>query len=88
MTDDLKTRAIALYDRFTHEGMERRDFMARMVALAGSAAAAEALIASIGASPAAAAIVPANDPRLRTGVGRAQAVVGHGPRTAVTAAAN
>jgi carboxymethylenebutenolidase len=64
MTDDLKARAIALYDRFTHEGMERRDFMARMVALAGSAAAAEALIGTIAASPAAAAIVPEDDRRL------------------------
>jgi carboxymethylenebutenolidase len=64
MTDDLKARAIALYDRFTHEGMPRRDFMARMVALAGSAAAAEALIGSIAASPAAAAIVPESDKRL------------------------
>jgi carboxymethylenebutenolidase len=34
------------------------------VALAGSAAAAEALIGAIAASPAAAAIVPADDPRL------------------------
>ena len=53
MTDDLKARAIALYDRFTHEGLPRREFMARMVALAGSAAAAEALIGSIAPSPAA-----------------------------------
>jgi carboxymethylenebutenolidase len=66
MTDYLKARAIALYDRFTHEGLPRRDFMASMVALAGSAAAAEALIGSIAASPAAAAIVPADDRRLIT----------------------
>lgn len=66
MTDDIRQRAIALYDRFTHEGMERRDFMARMVALAGSVAAAEALIGAIAASPAAAAVVPENDRRLRT----------------------
>lgn len=64
MTDDLKTRAIALYDRFTHEGLPRREFMSRMVALAGSAAAAEALIGSIAASPAAAAVVPEDDRRL------------------------
>ena len=67
MTDDTRRRAIELYDRFTHEGMERRTFMARMVALAGSVAAAEALIASIAPSAAAAAIVPANDPRLTIG---------------------
>lgn len=66
MTDDIRQQAIALYDRFTHEGMPRRDFMTRMVALAGSAAAAEALIAGIAASPAAAAVVPADDKRLTT----------------------
>ena len=53
MTDDVKARATALYDRFTHEGLPRREFMARMVALAGSAAAAEALVGSIAPSPAA-----------------------------------
>ena len=67
MTDDLKSQAIALFDRFTHEGMPRRDFMTRMVALAGSVAAAEALIGGIAASPAAAAIVPEGDTRLGTG---------------------
>ena len=66
MTDDIRQRAIALYDRFTHEGMERRAFMADMVRLAGSVAAAEMLIAGIAASPAAAAIVPADDKRLTT----------------------
>ena len=66
MDEQLKREAIALYDRFTHEGMPRREFMARMVAIAGSAAAAEALIGAIAASPAAAAVVPADDRRLRT----------------------
>ena len=66
MSEDLKQQAIALYDRFTHEGMGRRSFLARMVALAGSLAAAEALIATIAASPAAAAIVPEDDKRLRS----------------------
>ena len=64
MDDKLKQAAIELYDRFTHQGLDRRVFMSRMVALAGSAAAAEALIGAIAASPAAAAIVPADDPRL------------------------
>ncbi|HEX4762014.1 MAG TPA: dienelactone hydrolase family protein [Sphingomicrobium sp.] len=68
-----RQRAIALYDRFTHEGMERRTFMARMVVLAGSVAAAEALIATIAADPAAAAIVPPDDKRLTT---RTQDLVG------------
>ena len=68
MTFDPTTRrrAIQLYDRFTHEGLERRTFMARMARLAGSAAAAELLIASIAASPAAAAIVAEDDKRLTT----------------------
>jgi carboxymethylenebutenolidase len=73
MTDDLKAKAIALYDRFTHEGMPRREFMARMVALAGSAAAADALIGGIAASPAAATIVPEVDRRL---VSRQQMIAG------------
>ena len=66
MTDDIRSQAIRLYDRFTHEGMERRAFMGEMIKLAGSLAAAELLIAGIAASPAAAAIVAANDPRLTT----------------------
>jgi carboxymethylenebutenolidase len=57
-------QAIELYDRFTHEGMDRRDFFRRMTLIAGSAAAATSLIAAIAASPAAAAIVPADDKRL------------------------
>ena len=72
MNRDTRQQAILLYDRFTHDGMERRDFMAAMVKLAGSAAAAELLVAGIAASPAAAAIVPENDPRLtinRIGLG-------------------
>lgn len=80
MNEDVRRQAIALYDRFTHDGsldpegsgrpldraVQRRTFMARMVALAGSAAAAEALIAAIAADPAAAAIVPEGDRRLTT----------------------
>lgn len=73
MDPQLKQAAIALYDRFTHEGLDRRVFMARMVGLAGSIAAAKALIGAIAASPAAAAIVPADDKRLIT---RTQDLVG------------
>ena len=64
MTDNIRQAAIALYDRFTHDGMDRRLFMHRMVALAGSVAAAEALIGTIAASPAAAALTKPDDPRL------------------------
>lgn len=73
MDEDLKQEAILLYDRFTHDGLDRRSFMSRMVTLAGSVAAAEALIASIAASPAAAAVVPSDDPRLTT---RTQNLIG------------
>ncbi len=66
MPEDIRQQALALYDRFTHEGMDRRVFMGRMVALAGSVAAAEALIGAISTSPAAASVVPADDKRLTT----------------------
>lgn len=66
MNPDKLQQAIDLYDRFTHESMDRRDFFARMTLIAGSAAAATSLIASIAASPAAAAIVPEDDKRLTT----------------------
>lgn len=61
----LRRSAIALYDRFTHEHRDRRAFMADLTRLAGGAAAAEALLATIAADPAAATIVPADDPRIR-----------------------
>lgn len=73
MTPDLRQQAIDLYDRFTHEGLPRREFMARMVALTGSLAAADALVGSIAASPAAAAIVPEGDKRIGT---REQVIAG------------
>ena len=66
MSGDLKSRAISLYDRFTHGALERREFMARMVALTGSAAAANALIGTIAARADAKPLVAANDPRIRT----------------------
>ena len=64
MNRDPRQQAILLYDRFTHEGMDRRDFFTRMTMIAGSAAAASTLIASIAASPAAAATIAPSDPRL------------------------
>ena len=64
MDQPTKQRAIELYDRFTHEGLDRRDFMADMAKIAGSVAAAELLVGAIAASPAAAAMVPVDDKRL------------------------
>ena len=66
MDEKQRQQAVELYDQYTHEGMDRRLFMARMTAIAGSAAAASALVATIAADPAAAAIVPPTDKRLRT----------------------
>ena len=66
MTDDIKREAIRLHDRFTHGAMERRDFMTRMVALTGSAAAANVLIGTIAARADAAPLVAADDRRLTT----------------------
>lgn len=66
MDDQLRQRAIELYDAYTHEGRDRRGFLREVTLLAGSTAAAEALIAGIAASPAAAAMVPADDKRLKT----------------------
>ncbi len=58
-------KAVDLYDAFTHDHHDRRTLLRQMTALAGSAAAAEALIGGIAASPAAAAKVAPDDPRLQ-----------------------
>jgi carboxymethylenebutenolidase len=62
---DVRAAAIALYDRYTHEGLDRRAFMTELTRIAGSAAAASALLAGIAADPAAAAVVPDTDRRIR-----------------------
>lgn len=66
MTDDIRDRAVAIYDRFTHEHHDRRTLLREMTLLTGSALAAEVLIGGIAASPAAAAIVAPDDKRLKT----------------------
>jgi carboxymethylenebutenolidase len=55
---DLRRAAIALYDRFTHETLDRRAFMAELTRLAGSAAAANALLLSVAACSTAPPIAP------------------------------
>ncbi len=57
-------RIINLYDRFTHGGLSRRDFLDRLAELAGSAAAAAALLPLLQNDYARAAVVPAEDARL------------------------
>lgn len=61
-------RIINLYDDFTHSRISRRDFMDRATAIAGSAAAASTMLATLKSDPAKAQTVPANDPRLVTDV--------------------
>ena len=65
----LRDRAVELYDAFTHEHGDRRTLLKQMTLLAGSVAAAEALIGTIAASPAAAAITDPADPKLDVTVG-------------------
>jgi carboxymethylenebutenolidase len=58
---------IALYDRFTHVGGTRRDLLAGFARLAGSRAAALALLPLIEARAGAAPLIAADDPRLFAG---------------------
>ena len=57
-------RIIDLYDTFTHGGMSRRTFLDRLVALAGSTAAASALLPVLQNNYAMAQTVPETDPRI------------------------
>ena len=64
MNQPLDQRIINLYDRFTHGGINRREFLDRLAELAGSTAAAVALLPLLQNDYARAQIVPANDARL------------------------
>jgi len=76
MTDNVQRAAIALYDRFTHEGgMDRRELIAGMTRIAGSAAAGAMLLSSIACSAAEPEVAP-DDPRIRTGTSRWEAAPG------------
>lgn len=55
---------VDLYDRFTHGGLSRRAFMAQLSRMAGSSAAAAALLPLLQNNYAMAQTVPENDPRL------------------------
>lgn len=65
MSDPVLRAAIALHDRFTHEGMDRRAFMAELTRIAGGSAAAAMLLSSV-ACRAAAPQVPPDAPSIRT----------------------
>jgi len=64
MRDPTLDAAIRLYDRFTHEGVDRRAFMTELTRVAGGAAAAGVLLSSIEAQAQARPHVAADDPRL------------------------
>jgi len=57
-------RIINLYDRYTHGHLNRRDFLERLAEMAGSTAAATALLPLLANNYARAAIVAPDDPRL------------------------
>jgi carboxymethylenebutenolidase len=64
MSEERLRAAMALYDRFTHEGMDRRLFMAELTRIAGGAAAASLMLSSIAADAQATPQVAADDPRI------------------------
>jgi carboxymethylenebutenolidase len=64
MSRDPLAEAIRLHDRFTHEGLDRRAFMAELTRIAGGAAAATILLSSVAARAQARPQVAADDPRL------------------------
>ena len=57
---------VQLYDDFTHRRLSRRVFMDRLTAIAGGTPAALGLLETVAANPAAAALVSADDKRLKT----------------------
>ena len=58
---------ITLFDRFTHGGMNRREFMEKLTVLAGSTAAATALLPILENNYALADILPEGDPKIVSG---------------------
>jgi carboxymethylenebutenolidase len=60
----MEQKFISLFDTFTHGGMSRRDFLDRLTLLAGSAAAATAILPVLENNYAFAAMVEQTDPRL------------------------
>lgn len=63
-TKPISDAVIQLYDRFTHGAMDRRAFMERLTGLAGSTAAAAALLPLLQNDYARAQTVKTDDPRL------------------------
>lgn len=65
----MNRQVIELYDEYTHGGLDRRSFLHRLAHLAGSAAAAAALLPLLENRYAEAATVAPDDPALKTGRG-------------------
>jgi carboxymethylenebutenolidase len=57
---------INLYDEYTHELLDRREFLEKLTLLAGGTAAAYVLLALLENNDARAEVVPKDDPRLQT----------------------
>ena len=62
---DIRAAIVALHDRFTHEGLDRREFMAELTRIAGGAAAASLALSSVAAC-AGEPVVAEGDARIRT----------------------
>ncbi|SFC71016.1 carboxymethylenebutenolidase [Bosea sp. CRIB-10] len=62
----LDRRIVELYDEYTHKPLDRRSFMNRLIAIAGSAAAAEAALSLLEPNYAQAQQVPADDARIES----------------------
>ena len=65
-TPEITQEMVLLYDEYTHVTLDRRRFMDRMSKLAGSTAAAAAIVPLLEANYAHAAMVAADDSRLKT----------------------
>ena len=59
-------KIIDLYDKYTHELLDRREFLRRLAIAAGGTVAANALLLSLENNVAKAEIVPKDDPRLQS----------------------
>jgi carboxymethylenebutenolidase len=55
-----------LYEKYARGAMDRREFLGKLAAVAGGAAAAAALLPALEGTPAASQTVPKDDPRLET----------------------
>jgi carboxymethylenebutenolidase len=59
-------KIIDLYDKYTHELLDRREFLKHLAILAGGTAAANALLVVLENNDVKAEVVPEDDPRLQT----------------------